>query len=107
MSIKPTSLLLFNAFHMSYFNLFHKRLRLPRLFALLFLWLREWPNVKGRHVARLCDGASLRVQELYVSYALNLLGAASWCATGCEGHASHASHSALRRVACASLLTCF
>eukprot|EP00434_Breviolum_minutum_P036109 symbB.v1.2.031981.t1/scaffold3775.1/size50518/6 len=39
------------------------------LFSLLFLWLREWPNVKGRH-------------ELFVSYGLNLLGAACWCATG-------------------------
>lgn len=25
--------------------------RTPRLFALLVLWLREWPNVKGRHAA--------------------------------------------------------
>ena len=24
----------------------------PRLFALLFTWLREWPNAKGRHVSR-------------------------------------------------------
>lgn len=43
------------------------------LFALLVLWLREWPNVKGRH-------------ELFVSYGLNLLGAASWCATGVYIH---------------------
>jgi len=43
------------------------------LFSLLFLWLREWPNVKGRH-------------ELFVSYGLNLLGAACWCATGVYIH---------------------
>eukprot|EP00440_Ansanella_granifera_P044245 gb/GFBE01047951.1/.p1 GENE.gb/GFBE01047951.1/~~gb/GFBE01047951.1/.p1 ORF type:complete len:292 (+),score=51.31 gb/GFBE01047951.1/:1-876(+) len=44
------------------------------LSALLILWLREWP------------AAGWRKQALFVSYGLNLLGAAGWCSVGVYVH---------------------